>query len=62
MMHQEHHISGEGGGGDVGGAMVWQKGEPWVATVDPNFCPLKPMKWLQRAQASLNTKKGGGLQ
>eukprot|EP00957_Ditylum_brightwellii_P082929 6305112-Ditylum_brightwellii.AAC.1 len=61
-MHQEHRIGGEGGGGDVGGAMVLQKGESWVATGDPNFCPLKQMQWLQRALASPNTQKGGDLQ
>eukprot|EP00957_Ditylum_brightwellii_P018027 1358466-Ditylum_brightwellii.AAC.1 len=58
MMHQEHHIGGEGGGGDMGGAMVWQKGESWVVTGDPNFCTLKPMQWLQRAQTSPNIQKG----
>eukprot|EP00957_Ditylum_brightwellii_P199221 15186847-Ditylum_brightwellii.AAC.2 len=58
MMHQEHNISGEGGGRDVGGAMAWQKGESWVATGNPNFFPLKPMQWLQMAQASPDTQKG----
>eukprot|EP00957_Ditylum_brightwellii_P060082 4562561-Ditylum_brightwellii.AAC.1 len=62
MMHWEHHIGGEGSGGGVGGAMVLQKGESWVAPGDPNFCPLKPIQWLQRAQASLSMQKMGGLQ
>eukprot|EP00957_Ditylum_brightwellii_P194421 14806654-Ditylum_brightwellii.AAC.1 len=61
MMHQEHYIGGECGRGDVAGAMAGQQGESWVATGDPNFCPLKPMQWLQRAQASPNTQKGEGL-
>eukprot|EP00957_Ditylum_brightwellii_P017307 1303472-Ditylum_brightwellii.AAC.1 len=38
--------------------MVWQKGEPWVATGDPIFCPLKPMQWLQGSQASPMHKRG----
>eukprot|EP00957_Ditylum_brightwellii_P009015 681520-Ditylum_brightwellii.AAC.1 len=42
----------------MGGVMAWKKGESWVAAGDPTFCPLKPLHWLQRAQASLNTKRG----
>eukprot|EP00957_Ditylum_brightwellii_P206630 15349288-Ditylum_brightwellii.AAC.1 len=61
MMYWEHHISGEGGGGDVGGVMVWQKSASWVATGDPYFWHLNLMQWLQRAQAFPNIQKRGGL-
>eukprot|EP00957_Ditylum_brightwellii_P067102 5093058-Ditylum_brightwellii.AAC.1 len=61
MMHWEHYIGGEDGEGDMGRVMAWQKGEPWVTTGDPNFCPLQPMQLLQRAHASPNTQKGGGV-
>eukprot|EP00957_Ditylum_brightwellii_P147350 11220118-Ditylum_brightwellii.AAC.1 len=54
-------MGGEGDGGDMGGVMARQKGKSWVATGEPNFYPLKPMQWLQRAQSSPNTQKGGGL-
>eukprot|EP00957_Ditylum_brightwellii_P212368 15367203-Ditylum_brightwellii.AAC.3 len=45
-----HHIDWEGGGKDVGGAMVQQKGESWGLTGNTNFYPLKPMQWIQRWQ------------
>eukprot|EP00957_Ditylum_brightwellii_P007634 577280-Ditylum_brightwellii.AAC.1 len=49
--HIWHCFDWEGGGGDVGGAMVQQKGESWGLTGNINFCHLKPMWWLQRADA-----------
>eukprot|EP00957_Ditylum_brightwellii_P102377 7804399-Ditylum_brightwellii.AAC.1 len=60
-MHLEHNIGGEGGGGDVGEAMVHKKVSAWDSTKGANFCPLKPMQWLQREHASPNTQKGGSL-
>eukprot|EP00957_Ditylum_brightwellii_P076866 5842734-Ditylum_brightwellii.AAC.1 len=42
------HLCGEG---DMGGTMMQQKGESWGLTGSTNFCPLKPMWWLQRADA-----------
>eukprot|EP00957_Ditylum_brightwellii_P086978 6620156-Ditylum_brightwellii.AAC.1 len=58
LMHWEHDVSEEGGGGDMGGKMVQQKGELWGFTGNSNVCPLKPMQWLQRAEAIPYTQKG----
>eukprot|EP00957_Ditylum_brightwellii_P106355 8113569-Ditylum_brightwellii.AAC.1 len=41
--------------------MVQQKGESWGFTGDSYVCPLKPMQWLQRAQAFPYTQKGEGF-
>eukprot|EP00957_Ditylum_brightwellii_P028269 2135107-Ditylum_brightwellii.AAC.2 len=61
LMHLEHDIGGEGGGGYVGEEMVHKKVSAWDSTKHTNFCPLKPMQWLQRAHTFPNTQKGGGL-
>eukprot|EP00957_Ditylum_brightwellii_P041093 3111332-Ditylum_brightwellii.AAC.1 len=60
LVHWEHGVGGKGGEGDVGGTMVQQKGESWGFTGNPNFCPLKPMQWLQRAESFPYTQKGEG--
>eukprot|EP00957_Ditylum_brightwellii_P191193 14558356-Ditylum_brightwellii.AAC.1 len=60
-MHWEQNIFGEGDGGDVGETMGQQKGELWGFTGYLNCCPLKPMYWLQRAEAFPYTQKGGVL-
>eukprot|EP00957_Ditylum_brightwellii_P058069 4403743-Ditylum_brightwellii.AAC.1 len=38
--------------------MVQQKGESWGFTGNSNFCPSKPMQWVQRAEAFPYTQKG----
>eukprot|EP00957_Ditylum_brightwellii_P130744 9974758-Ditylum_brightwellii.AAC.1 len=45
LVHWEHDVSREGGGGGVRGTMVQHKGEMWGITGNSNFCPLKPMQW-----------------
>ena len=56
--HLWRHFDWEGGGGDMGGAMVQQKGESWVLTGGTNVFPLKPIWWLQRADTSPTHKRG----
>eukprot|EP00957_Ditylum_brightwellii_P197532 15049187-Ditylum_brightwellii.AAC.1 len=50
-MYWEHHIGGEGGRIDMRGMMVKKIDESWGFTGNSNFCPSKPMQWLQRADA-----------
>eukprot|EP00957_Ditylum_brightwellii_P124691 9504296-Ditylum_brightwellii.AAC.1 len=45
----------------MGGVMVQQKGESWGLTGRTNFCPLKPMRWLQREGAFPYTQNEEGL-
>eukprot|EP00957_Ditylum_brightwellii_P147605 11240912-Ditylum_brightwellii.AAC.1 len=60
-MHWEHDINEEGDGGDEGGTMVQEKGELWGFAGNLNVCPLKPIQWLQRADAFPYTQKWEGL-
>eukprot|EP00957_Ditylum_brightwellii_P022809 1720645-Ditylum_brightwellii.AAC.1 len=58
LIHQEHNIGGEGDEGDMEEAMVQKKVSTRAQSKGVYFCPLKPMQWLQGANAFPYTQEG----